>query len=71
VCFHTDFRSIVLEYSLDEIVCDAAWLVNVGKIHDLYTPCKDSLKKRQEGLVLAIRSSRAISAQEGIPGLGA
>jgi len=70
VCFHSDFRSVVLEYALDEIVCDAAWLAKVGKIQEPYTPCKDSLKKRQEGFALAIRFSRAISAQEGIPGLG-
>lgn len=70
MCFHSDFCSVVLEYALDKIVCDAAWLVKVGKIQEPYTPCKDSLKKRHEGFALAIRFSRAISTQEGIPGLG-
>ena len=43
VCFHCDRCSVVLEYSFDEIVCEAANAFIVGKVHDAYTDLKDPL----------------------------
>lgn len=65
VCFHCDRCTMMLEYSLEEIVCEAAKSVSVGNMHVSYTAFKDPLKKRQEAFALEIETRRAISEHDG------
>jgi len=65
VCFHCDCCTVVLEYSLEENVCEAAQSASVGKAHVSYTAFKDPLKKRQEAFAPAMEIRRAISGHDG------
>ena len=65
MCLHCDFCVVVLENSFDEIVCEAAKAVSVGKMHDAYTPIKDLLKKRQQSFAPEVEARRTISEHDG------
>jgi len=56
---------VVLEKALEQIVCEAAYSVSVGKRHASYTSFRDALKKRDEAFALEINRRRAISEHDG------